>query len=199
MSLHLTCWYYISASHLYYFCLHKLGWWKTHCLWIYSVGITRMWMKKKWGQTNVQVYAMQFEARRIHEKRLVKRWGQASVHAMQSLGESVISTTNAARRLLVVQSGYDFHLCIRINSGCFPIRYSVPCHCSIRCKIHSQFYTCLHCFTIVSCLPGHHWHNKNYKVFRHHRSDQQKLHCLWVHCVSFMSFWTSKLAVSCWW
>ena len=41
----------------------------------------------------------------------------------------------------------------------------------------------------------HHKNHKNHRVLHHHSSYQQKMHCLWVHCVSFMSFWMSKLIV----
>ena len=64
------------------------------------------------------------------------------------------------------------------------IQYKIRSHWLFHNGIYKIAYIKLHHFTIV---------HSHHKVLRHHISAQQKMHCLWVHCVSFMSFRMNKL------
>ena len=117
-----------------YFCLHKVGWWKTHCLWIYSNHAV------SWGVNDFC---------RQHCKKII-------------------------RFQIACQSNVRF-----IHINCFTMEN-----------------TSLYWFAIVNSWPCHH---NDHEVLCCHGSIQQKMHCLWVHCVSFTSFRMRKLTVSRQW
>ena len=82
------------------------------------------------------------------------------------------------------------------------IRFHMVCRSNVKFICFDCFaMECieLHHFTIVNLLHCHYWCHKNHKVVCHHISAQQKIRCLWVHCVSFTSFRMSKLTIGCQW
>ena len=103
-----------------YFCHQKLGWWKTHCLWIYSGHAV------SWGVNDF-----------CHQ---------------------------CCKKIIWFQIACQFNVRF-IHINCFTMEN-----------------TSLYWFAIVNSWPCHH---NDYEVMHCHGSIQQKMHCLWVHCVSF--------------
>ena len=90
--------------------------------------------------------------------------------------------------------GIPFLLVYKFTSiNHFPIGYTLLHHFSIRYTLLHHFsigYTLLHHFAIDGSLFCHYWHHKSYCIFPLNRLGWQKMCCLWLHCVSFISFQT---------